>query len=236
MTYFLLKKVGSQCNLFAGEYDSIKDCIEDAVRNEINLDYVDLRGVNLMNADLDEGMFNHARFDHANLTGANLSGTKLNGACFRNATLYNTCFCEAQLSGAQFFGASFGATDIDWADISKTCFDTLLALDLQFSDALLMQSALYYDRTGTICNLSHPPVVIKGLQNVVVLFDDHMKVGSVVLPYPSWMEMQENGMIANLGGDAAAFIRTYGAFLLTLARIRSEKWGATPEEKSKNIA
>jgi len=236
MAYFLLKKVGGDHPLFEGKYGSIINCIEDAVHQQMNLDYVDLRGVNLMNADLDEGQLNHARFDGANLTGANLSAAKLEGACFRNATLYNTCFCEAQLCGAQFFGASFGATDVAWADLSKTCFDTLSALDLQFADALLMQSALFYDRTGAICHLTHPPVVIKGLQNVVVLFDDYMKVGSVVLPYASWVEMNESGMISNLGGDAAAFIRTYGAFLMTLAKVRSEKWETEVRERSQNAA
>ncbi|MCB9973611.1 MAG: pentapeptide repeat-containing protein [Rhodospirillales bacterium] len=236
MNLFQLKKTGSEEILYEGVFDTLKACVEAAVCGGICLDYVDLRGANLMNAEMDDSIFNHARFDRANLTGANLSAAQLSGAVFQDAVLYNTCLCEAVMTQAQFFGASFGASDIAWADLTGAMFDTLSSLDLNFSEALMTSSSFFYDRTGTICEMSRPPVVIKGLSHIVVLFDEYMKVGSAVLPYDVWLQMRDSGALANLGGDAAAFMRIYGRLLFSLAEARMSDEGVSGRQHQKNVA
>ena len=236
MNHFFLKKTGNKEILYEGKFLTLSQCLEQALQENVCLDYVDLRGANLTNANLDDGSFNYARFDCANLTGANLSATNLNRASFKEAALYNACFCEAILSESQFFGASFGSTDIAWANMRGACFDTLSAFELKFSETLLMQDAKFYDRTGTICNMSHAPVVIQGLQYPVILFDDYMKVGSAVFPFCSWIELLQKRELNGLGADIAAFIKTYGSFLFTLAKVRSRDWHVQEIGLQKNVA
>ncbi len=236
MTYFSLKKSGTDDVLFEGDYASLINCVESAIEQRVCLDHVNLRGANLVNAELDEGSFRFARFDHANLTGTNLSGAKLQKACFKNATLYNTCLCEAVLNEAQFFGATFGGVDIAWADMTAACFDTLSALDLDFSDAIIMKDALFYDRTGVICNMSHAPMIIKGLQYPIMLFDDHMKVGSAVMSFGAWQSIKNNMNLSGLDHDLLMFIKVYGAFLFTLAEIRGRHSKDIVRNNHKNVA
>ena len=228
--------MGNSETIFEGEFNSLQNCLEDAIRQNICLDYIDLRGANLINADLDEGSFNYARFDHANLTGANLSASQLNSANFKNATLYNTCLCEASMVNANFFGASFGAVDVAWSDMSSTCFDTLSALDLVFTDTKSSEGALFYDRTGAICSMSYPPIVIKGLEYKVVLFDDYMKVGSAVFDYNTWQKLRNHGAQTKLDQNIEGFIRLYGPFLFTLADIRTPMTKHLNAKREKNVA
>lgn len=223
MARFCLRKTGQGDLLFQGDFDHIKETVEAAVNQGVCLDYVDLRGANLMNANLDEGHFNHARFDHANLTGANLCGAQLQSTRFLNATLYNTYLCEANLTGAQFFGSSFGGVDIAWADIKDTCFDTMTALDLNFSHSLIMKGAMFYDPTGVTCEMSHAPIVIKGLEYPIVLFDNHMKVGAAVMSFDAWSDLKNNLNCSSLDHDMMMFIKVYGSFLFTLAQVRPNK-------------
>lgn len=215
-----LKQYGSEEVIFEGLYNSIKDCVEAAVRRNICLDAVNLQGANLMNAELDGGRFQRARFDNANLAGANMSDAELEEAVFNNTVLYNTCFCESNMRRAHFFGATFGSTDIVWANLAGACFDTLSALDLKFSESLSLQSSMFYDRTGTVCTMSRPPVVIKGLKYNIVLFDEFMKVGSAVLPYSAWQDIRHRPYQSSMTTDVQIFVKTYLDLLLSLINIR----------------
>ncbi len=236
MTYFLIKKTGTDDVLFEGNYTEFKFCVEAAVRQQIALNFADLRGANLMNAELDEGCFKGARFDHANLTGANMSESNLEEASFYGAVLYNTCLCEANMKDAQFLGAGFGATDLSYADIRGACFDTSSALDLKFSEVENMDQALYYDRTGVICEMSRPPITIKGLEYPVVLFDQHMKVGSAVLSYGMWRELKAGNNQSMLDRTLLHFIQTYGGFLYVLSETQSRLNVISGQIGHKNVA
>lgn len=68
-----------------GDFDTIKECVEDAVRKGISLAFANLRGVNLIDANL-----SNANLIGANLSGANLSNANLMCADLFNANLINT--------------------------------------------------------------------------------------------------------------------------------------------------
>lgn len=220
MNKIQLIKYGSKEVIFEGLFNTIKDCVEAAIRENICLNAVNLQGVNLSNAELDGGSFQMARFDNANLSGANLSDADLEEAVFNNAVLHNTCFCESNLRRVHFFGATFGSTDIVWANLAGACFDTLSALDLKFSEALSQQSSMFYDRTGMACTMSRPPIVIKGLKYNIVLFDEFMKVGSAVLPYTTWRDIKFRPSHGTMTTDIEIFVKTYLDLLLSLVNIR----------------
>jgi hypothetical protein len=94
--------------IVAGEYESIKDCLEKNKRT-IRFYRADIIGANL---------------SEANLSGANLSGANLIGADLREANL-----SEANLSGANLSGAN-----LSWANLSGA---NLIGADLRWAKASL---------------------------------------------------------------------------------------------------
>ena len=87
--------------LFAMETDSIKLCIEAAVKSRANLSGADLRSADLRSADLG---------------GANLSGADLGGADLRSAYLSSAYLCGAYLSSAYLGGAYLGGAKLRHGD------------------------------------------------------------------------------------------------------------------------
>lgn len=216
-----LKKAGSETVIYAGEFSSIKSCVEAAIRDNLCLDYVDLRGANLMNAELDDAQMRYARFDQANLSGANMSSGHFDGASFRGALLCNVCLCESVLRQCQFFDAALDGCDLAWADISGSAFDGLGSLNLNFSDVLLMNDTKYYDHTGVVCGMSRPPMVLRGLRYCVAFFDDHLKIGGAALPYHVWARMSDHDIRAAFGGDVVQFLAAYRDVFFELLRKRN---------------
>ncbi len=68
--------------LYSAECESIKECLEKAIKEETNLSDANLSDANLMGANL-----LGANLRDANLTGANLTGANLMGANLRDANL-----------------------------------------------------------------------------------------------------------------------------------------------------
>ena len=80
--------------LFAGDYDSLKACVEAAVKQGAYLNGADLSCADLGGANLHGAYLHGAYLGDANLSCANLNGADLNGA-------YLSC---ADLSGADLSG------------------------------------------------------------------------------------------------------------------------------------
>jgi len=86
--------------IFEGDYPTIKDAVEAAVKQRVSLAYADLEGANLEDANLEDADLENANLEDANLykaklawadlTGANLTGADLTGANLTNAILIDT--------------------------------------------------------------------------------------------------------------------------------------------------
>ena len=222
MKFFKINTNNGQDILYSGDFETIKGCVEAAVADGVSLSCADLKGLNLTNAEMDEADLRHARLDNTNLSGANLSCADLHGASFRNAALYNACLCESDLSNAQFFDARFGGTDIAWTNLSGASFDGQSCLDLSFKETLCLTSCRYYDHTGVVCGMNKPPLIVKGLQYQIILFDEHMKVGNAVLPYLTWLKMPPEETRLSFGIEISHFMQVYKYLLLELSRKRLE--------------
>lgn len=171
--------------LFEANASSFAECVEQAVSEHIALHGADLSKTNFSNACLDEGLFNNADFSGCNLTGANLSEATLNNASFMNADLYNTCIAQTQMKDCNFEGASFGATDISGSNISGSLFSTYSCFSLDFTLADSMENCRFKTPDGNITTMSHPPVVIRGLSEKLVVFTDaHCMVGTSLFECP----------------------------------------------------
>ena len=171
--------------LYEGAFESFVHCLEQAVREGIDLSHADLRNRNLANACLDDGLLEGADFSNSNLTGANLSEANLRGASFYGTDLYNACMACADLSHCNFEDASFGATDISGSDISFSRFSTLSCFTLDFNAAQRLEKCSFTDEGQTLLSWSAPPVVVRGLGRKILVFAEQRWMhGHNALPYP----------------------------------------------------
>ena len=91
--------------IFEGEFPSIKDAVEEAVRQKVNLSNADLYNADLYNANL----FN-ANLSNADLSNADLSNSNLSYANLSNANLFNAKLSSANLSNADLSNAKYNNT------------------------------------------------------------------------------------------------------------------------------
>ena len=89
------------------EASSVKEAVEKAVENNINLSGASLRNADLRNADL-----YGAYLRNADLSGADLRNADLSGAYLRNADLYGASLRNADLRNADLYGASLRNADL----------------------------------------------------------------------------------------------------------------------------
>ena len=90
--------------------NTIKDTLEEAVRQGANLDVANLYGASLIGANLYRASLIGANLYGANLYGASLIGANLYGANLYGANLYGANLYGANLYGANLYGANlYGA-------------------------------------------------------------------------------------------------------------------------------
>ena len=82
---------------FEKEDNTIKDTVEEAVKNGANLTGANLTGVNLTGANLYRANLYRANLDRANLTGANLTGANLSGVNLEKIVSRTTILPEGEL-------------------------------------------------------------------------------------------------------------------------------------------
>ena len=73
--------------IFEGDYQSIKDAVEAAVKQRVSLAWADLAGADLTDASLIRADLRGASLIGANLEGVNLTGANLTGAKLKWADL-----------------------------------------------------------------------------------------------------------------------------------------------------
>jgi Pentapeptide repeats (8 copies) len=97
---------------------------------------IDLTGVDLTGAWLDEANFVEAWFDEANLTDATIMNANFSVAFFTNANLTRARLGEADLNNANFTNANLSGADLSRADLSFAEFTgaDLTGADLKWAN------------------------------------------------------------------------------------------------------
>jgi hypothetical protein len=178
MKLIQLKRINDDKVIYEGRYNSIRACVEDAIRQGETLDYIDLSGANLVNASLDGAKMRGASLKGANLSGANLSEADFRGSNFSEASLYNACFCWSNLASCNFHYAGFGATDISGAILNCCRFAGLSTFSLSFGESLSMKDCRYTDMHGRKMAMNSPPLVIGGLERSLAVIDEDVIIGN----------------------------------------------------------
>lgn len=181
MGFYKIRSVLTGETLYAGSFETIRHCVESAVSDGASLCGADLRHANLLNAELDGADLREADLTGANLSGANLSEVRLDHAGLRCTTLHGTFLCESSLVGCVFDDALFGATELNGSMLRRCTFSTLSAFGLPFGEVLSMAETRFIDPNGTICPMTRPPLVIRGLRSMMVVMDRHVKIGSELI-------------------------------------------------------
>jgi len=207
--------------LFQGIFSTVRECVDCAVRENIDLTGADLRHTNLMNASFDDARLDLANLEGANLIGANISEASLRGACFINATLYGACLSFSDLAGANFDGGSFGGTDITGAHLANCLFSTSSALGLEFRDADLIRDCIFETNDGTRAYFSAPPVPLNGYSQQVAIFETMARIGPYLKSRAEWLAIlssprQERCSAAPLPGHILSFLSQHGATIAPL--------------------
>ena len=101
------------------ENNTVKDTVEEAVRQKVNLNEASLNGANLDRANLDGASLNGANLYRANLNGANLYRASLDGANLNEASLNGASLNGASLDGANLNGASLNGASLNGASLYR---------------------------------------------------------------------------------------------------------------------
>ena len=182
---------GSVLFSFEKENNTIKDTLQEAVKQGADLRGANLRGANLSSADLRGAYLRGANLRGANLSSADLRGAYLRGAYLRSANLRGANLSSADLSSADLRGAE-GSPYIPLNCPSDGAFtgwkkvdDYLIELEIP-ADARRLSSVSYKCRCDkalvkSITLLSDLSYQIKEVVNKSYA-ECHYKVGELVIP------------------------------------------------------
>ena len=130
-------------SLFSLETETLKLCVEAAVKHRVNLYGANLSGANLSRADLSGADLYRADLYRANLSGANLSGANLYRANLSGANLYRANLSRADLYRADLSGANLYRANLSRATIFFNKFPSIRVLSSinlgKLSDALSLE-------------------------------------------------------------------------------------------------
>lgn len=174
--------------LFEGRFSSLKKGVEMAVEAGVVLAKIDLRYANLMGAQMDGAIMPEACLWGANLNNSNMSAGDFTGADFRTANFVDTCLAESCCSGTDFSGAYFSRAIFRQTDLSGARFSCPSIFSIDLVEARTLENAVYSHMGEVDCDLSHAPLIIKGLPQTLIFMDDTVLVGTKCLKIP----MREN--------------------------------------------
>ena len=200
--------------LFEKECDSLKICVEAAVKSR-----ADLRGANLGGADLRRADLGGADLGGADLGGADLRGADLGGAYLRGANLRGADLGGANLRGADLRGANLGGADLGRANLGGA--------DLRRADlggAYLRGANLRGAKWTEETTIQRAPIQIDSLDDgwPVYILDDHMQIGCELHSFDDWVGFDDRRILEMDGKPAAVFWKRYGPMLLALCETRRE--------------
>lgn len=130
--------INTKKTIYESDHDTIKECVEDAVKNGISLSFVDLvcanlDGANLKGADLSCADLRLASLSNTDLRSADMSLAEL-GSIFTN----NTDMTGADLSGSSWqLGRGSSRVKLDKKNNERFAYYTMINMDTEVLDKFL---------------------------------------------------------------------------------------------------
>ncbi len=183
--------------LFSLECESLKICVEAAVKVRANLGGANLSWANLSGANLNGANLNGAYLVGANLGGANLNGANLNGVYLVGANLGGADLRVANLGGADLRVANLGGANLGGADL---------------------RGAKYGDDVP----LTKAPIQILGSKWPVFIFDLHIMIGCQLHSTTEW-EAFDDDQISNMATGAFDWWKEWKVVVLSAAKAHQRR-------------
>lgn len=96
------KELEGQDILFEGDFNTIGECLQEAVKQGVDLAGANLRDANLKFLNLENAKLSHALFEGATITNCNFAKADLSRGHFDNAIIKTCNFWNADLRNAIF--------------------------------------------------------------------------------------------------------------------------------------
>ena len=129
------------------ENNTVKDTVEEAIKQGANLSEANLSEANLSGADLSEADLSGADLSRANLSGADLSEADLSGADLSRANLIEANLSGADLSEADLIEADLIGANLIEADLSEADLSRANLIEANLIGANLI-GAIYSENTA----------------------------------------------------------------------------------------
>lgn len=198
---FKIKNRWSNSVIFELETESLKSCVEEAVKKQVLLNDADLSG-----ADLSGCYLISAYLDSADLSDADLSGATLNGTCLTNANLTNADLTCANLKG----------TFLDGADLRCAKLTNAYLIGANFDGANMAGADLAGEK------LIIAPLLILNEQWRILISGEFMKIGCQRHTHEQWAEFPDSTIDA-MQGKAVDLWNLWKAPLMSMCAAHHAK-------------
>ena len=118
MENFQIKRWDNKKVIFEGVYEFLKDCVDEAVKQCVCLNYANLVRANLSYTNLSHANLSYAILAHANLEDANLEDANLSHANLAHANLSHANLAHANLGHTNLENASLVRANLENANLS----------------------------------------------------------------------------------------------------------------------
>lgn len=177
-----IRDIRSNKIIFEGIYPTDKDLVEDAIRQNISLDYADLRYLNLSNANLDGLKLRNADFSFSNFSGSNLSESVVSYCSFTNCNLINSDFTSSEIIFCNFQNSDFGANNVKNASFIDCVFNTVSAFSISYCSLKTLKNNIFNTSQGTSLKFSETPIVVQGINcNPIIIINNTVLNGSKII-------------------------------------------------------
>ncbi len=141
-TPLIIRNQFTDQEIFSTSAETVKDLVEQAARQGVDLSEAELTGANLSGLVAPGANFTEAMLYRANLNGADLSGALFPGAELSQAKLCGATLVKADLSGANLSEADASNADFHGASLMQTNLDNACLQNTDLRDADLTESRL----------------------------------------------------------------------------------------------
>jgi hypothetical protein len=180
MTLKTLRTWNDDTVLFTGDFDTWQTCVAAAIDAGIVLDYLTLSDCDVTHANWDGAQMNYAKFVRCDLTGANLSEASLIKTIFEDCALNDVCLSDTVAVGGRFMGSSMARIDVHYADLRGILVTCPEFLKIDFSNTAHMASSAFMAH-GVMCPMTRRPVFLRGLGLDMVMLDEHIVLGNMMV-------------------------------------------------------
>jgi len=184
--------------IYSSETTSLKECLENAVK-----DSADLYGANLSGADLYGADLSRANLSRANLFGADLYGSDLSRAFLSRANLSGSDLSGANLSRADLYGANLSGANLSRANLSRA----------NLSGANLSRANLSRD-----VKIKQPPIQLDAIKYGIIIFDAHMKIGCEFHSIAEWYGFDDRRILEMDGKGALEWWKRWKDPLMAICK------------------